>query len=133
MKQVTKDMLQIWNMTDVDWMGYKKGDNDIWSFHHLLIPNRKGGPYAIWNGAILCGKTSHPYLHIIEKYDYERFLYITGLLHDENILRRLDLATIEEIDVVLSGFEREYQGKDTKKKRRIIKPEYTIRDYTSLR
>jgi hypothetical protein len=47
---------------------------------------------------------------------------------------RLDLATIKEIDEVLKQYEREFQGKCSKHKgRRLIKPEYTIRDYSSLK
>ena len=126
-------MIRLWDMKDVDWMGYKKGKHDIFTFHHLIVPNRKGGPYEMWNGAILCGNTSHPYLHVIEIYDYDRFLYLTSKLIDMNILGRLDLETIKQIDGCLKYFEHEYQGKRTKSKKRIIKPEYTIRDYSSLK
>ncbi len=133
LKPVVKYMIKEWGMKDVDWMGYKKSRNDIFTFHHLIVPNRKGGPYAVWNGAILNGNTAHPYLHVIENTDYDRFLYLTSLLVDENIIGKLDLATIEEIDEVLKGYEKEYQGKVTKRKKRIIKPEYTIRDYSSLK
>ena len=133
MKPVTKEMIRLWDMKDVDWMGYKKGENDIFTFHHLIVPNRKGGPYAMWNGAILCGNTAHPYLHVVENYDYDRFLYLTSKLIDMNALGRLDLETIKQIDACLKYFEHEYQGKNTKRKKRIIKPEYTVRDYTSLK
>lgn len=126
-------MIRLWDMKDVDWMGYKKDENDIFTFHHLIVPNRKGGPYAMWNGAILSGNTAHPYLHVVENYDYDRFLYLTSKLIDMNALGRLDLETIKQIDACLKYFEHEYQGKNTKRKKRIIKPEYTIRDYTSLK
>ena len=133
LKPVVKEMLKKWDMKDVDWMGYKKDKSDIFTFHHLIIPTRKGGPYEIWNGAILCGGTGHPYLHVVENYDYDRFIYITSRLIDMNVLGKLDLETIKDIDTCLKYFEREYQGKRTKSKKRIIKPEYTIRDYTSLK
>lgn len=127
-------MVKNWDMKDVDWMGYKKAKNDIFTFHHLVIPARNKGPYQVWNGAILNGSTAHPYLHVIENTDYERFLYLTSLLIDENILGRLDLDTIKEIDAVLKQYEREFQGKTYKRsKKKIIKPEYTIRDYSSLK
>lgn len=133
LKPVTKEMIRLWDMKDVDWMGYKKDKHDIFTFHHLIVPNRKGGPYEMWNGAILCGNTSHPYLHVIEIYDYDRFLYLTSKLIDMNVLGRLDLETIKQIDGCLKYFEHEHQGKRTKSKKRIIKPEYTIRDYSSLK
>ena len=133
LKPVTKEMIRIWDMKDVDWMGYKKGKNDIFTFHHLIVPARKNGPYAMWNGAILCGDTAHPYLHVVENYDYDRFLYLTSKLIDMNALGKLDLELIKDIDMCLKQFEREYQGKCTKSKKRIVKPQYTIRDYTSLK
>lgn len=133
LKQVTKDMIRKWDMKDVDWMGYKKGKNDIFTFHHLIVPNRKGGPYAMWNGAILCGDTSHPYLHLIEHLDYNTFCYITSLLIDQNALGRLDLEIIKEIDLTLKTFEHQYRNAKGKKGRRLIKPEYLIRDYSSLK
>lgn len=126
-------MIKEWGIQNVDCMGYKKNKNDIFTFHHLIVPNRNGGPYEVWNGSILCGNTAHPYLHTIEHTDYDRFIYLTSLLIDENILGRLDLKTIKEIDEVLKSYEREYQGKRYKSKKRIIKPEYTVRDYSSLK
>ena len=128
-------MIRKWDIKKygVDFMGYKKASNDMYTFHHLIIPSRKDGPMVDWNGVILCGKTSHPYLHLIESTDYDRFIYLTGLLIDENLIGRLDLRTIKEIDLVLKMYEKEYQGKTNAKKKRLIKPEYTIRDYSSLK
>ena len=132
LKHVTEQMIRKWDMQSVDWMGYKKGNNDIFTFHHLIVPNRDGGPYAMWNGAILCGKTAHPYLHLIEYVDFETFCYITSLLIDQNALGRLDLEIIKEIDFVLKRFEKKNEGRRNKRGRLLIKPEYTIRDYSSL-
>lgn len=126
-------MIRKWDMSDVDWMGYKKRSDDIFNFHHLIIPNREGGPYAMWNGAILCGKTGHPYLHLIENVDYDTFTYLTSLLIDENALGRLDLEIIKEIDYTLKDFEKQYDRVRNSKKKRIIKPEYRVRDYSSLK
>lgn len=133
MKPITKEMVKKWGMKHVDWMGYKKDKNDIFTFHHTIIPAREGGPYQEWNGSILCGDTAHPYLHVVEHTDYERFIYITNLLIKENKLGKLDISLIKEIDETLKSFEREYQGKCYKSKKKIIKPKYTIRDYTSLK
>ena len=133
MREVTRLMIQKWNMDDIDWMGYRLCKDDIFTFHHLIIPNRDGGLYVEWNGAILCGKSAHPYLHLIEQKDFDRFVYITSLLIDENAMKRLDLNTIKQIDGVLKGFEREYQGKTNKKGKLLIKERYTIRDYSKLK
>lgn len=133
LKPVTREMIKIWKMNNVDWMGYKVHRKSSFTFHHLIVPNRLGGPYEMWNGAILCGSTAHPYLHVIENIDYDRFLYITSLLIYINGYKRLDYNTISNIDACLKVFESEYQGKCYKSKKRIIKPEYTIRDYTGLK
>lgn len=133
LRQVTSDMIRKWDMKEVDWMGYKKGKNDIFTFHHLIVPNRNGGPYAMWNGAILCGKSAHPYLHLIEKVEYNTFCYLTSLLIDQNALGKLDLEIIKEIDYVLTNFEFQYGKERSKKGKMLIKPEYKIRDYSSLK
>ena len=126
-------MIRKWDMKSVDWMGYKRRSDDIFTFHHLIIPNREGGPYAIWNGAILCGKTGHPYLHLIEHTDYDTFCYITSLLIDQNALGRLDLEIIKEIDLTLKTFEEQYRDVRGKGGKKLLKPEYLIRDYSSLK
>lgn len=82
---------------------------------------------TVENGAILCGKTSHPYLHLIEYYDYERFLAITSEMIDQNIKGHLDIDNILRIYDVLESFEREYSGVRNKKGKEIIKEEYTKR------
>lgn len=125
-------MIKDYRIKHVDFMGYKKSNKDYFSFHHLIIPARNGGKYVDWNGAILCAHTSHPYIHVVENFDKELFDYITKLMIDEKALGRLDLKTLKKIDMVLKGFEQEYQGKCYKSKKRIIKPEYTIRDYSSI-
>lgn len=133
MKPVVREMIKEYRIKHVDFMGYKKGNKDYFSFHHLIVPARDGGKYVDWNGAVLCAHTSHPYLHTIESFDYELFDYITKLIIDEKALGRLDLPTLKKIDAVLKGFEAEYQGKCYKSKKKIIKPEYTIRDYSSIK
>ena len=133
MKPVTKEMIKIWKMGDVDWMGYKLQKGDMFTFHHLIVPARKGGAYSINNGAILCGLTSHPYLHVIEHIDYDRFLYITSLLIEINALGRLDINVIKDIDECLKYFEKEHMDDRTKNKKRVIKPEYLRRDYSRLK
>ena len=129
MKYITKLMINEYGIKDLghDFMGYKLQRGDIYTYHHLIVPKRKGGLITVQNGAILCGKSAHPYLHTIENYDYDRFLAITSEMIDENIKGYLDIDNILYIYDVLEGFEREYSGKRTKKGKEIIKPEYTMR------
>lgn len=129
MKQVTKLMIDEFNIKKLgyDFMGYSLNRGDIYTFHHLIVPNRQGGPYARWNGAILCGKTSHPYLHTIESRDYDMFSAVTSEMIDINVKGWLDTANLRYIDDVLCCFEREHCSDRTKKGKLLIKDEYLKR------
>lgn len=129
MKQVTKLMIREFNIKKLgyDFMGYNLQKNDIYTFHHLIIPNRNGGPIERWNGAVLCGKSSHPYLHLIEAKDYDRFCYITSEMIDMNIKGRLEVANLRNINAVLENFEREYCSTRNNDGKLLIKSEYLRR------
>lgn len=133
MKTVTKRLIKEYGIKKVDFMGYKKANNDIFTFHHLIVPARYGGVYKEWNGAVLCGNTSHPYIHVIENIDPELFVYITNLILDEKYLGRLDLDTLRKIDDVLKSFEKEHDTDRYKNKKLVIKPEYRERDYSGIK
>ena len=128
MREVTQSMIREFKLREkgIDFMGYHLKKGDIYTFHHLIVPNREGGPYARWNGAILFS-TPHQYLHVIENKDYDRFCYITSEMIDMNMKGYLDIANIREIHSVLEGFEREYSGARTRKGKVLIKEEYTRR------
>ena len=108
-------------------MGYKLEKGDIFTFHHLIIPRRNGGPETIENGSILCGKTAHPYLHLIEAKDFEIFSYITSEMIDENIKGHLSIENIRNIHDLLDQFEKEHCSDRSKKGHLLIKEEYTRR------
>lgn len=129
MKEVTKLLIDEFKIKQLgyDFMGYSLQQNDIYTFHHLIIPARKNGPIARWNGAILCGKTAHPYLHIIEGRDYDMFCYITSEMIDMNIKGYLDIDNLKRINDVLTLFEKEYSGARTRKGKILIKEEFTKR------
>lgn len=128
MKEVTKLMINEFKLRELghDFMGYHLQKGDIYTFHHLIVPNRNGGPYARWNGAILFS-TPHQYLHVIENKDYDMFCYITSEMIDMNIKGYLDMQNIRNINDVLCQFEREHCGDRTKKGKLLIKEEYTRR------
>ena len=105
-------------------MGYMMGPEDFYSFHHLIIPSCKKGPYIESNGAILFGNSSHPYLHVIENIDYDMFLAITSELIDELIKGYLDKDNLLRIRDILNSFEREYLYRKCNYK---IKEAYLIR------
>ena len=133
MKQITKDMIRIYKIKELghDFAGYKLQKGDIYTYHHNIIAKRNGGPETIWNGAILCGKTIHPYLHLIEQYDPEIFYLITSEIIDENIKRKLTLDSLRRIRTLLEYFEKEHCSTRTKKGNLIIKESY-VRDRIRL-
>ena len=130
MKQVTQLLIDEYNIKKLgfDFMAYSLQRGDVYTFHHLIIPARKGGAYAAWNGAILCGKTSHEYLHRIENIDLDIFNCITNEMVDMKIKGYLDTYNLRQIDDLLSFFEREYCSLKTKKGKRLIKDEYLRRN-----
>jgi len=128
MKSITREMITIWHMNKTDWMGYNISRQNPFTYHHAFIPARKGGKMTISNGAILCGQTSHPYIHAIESYDKDRFDYLTEVLREINDQRRMpSLEQFQRMKSVLESFEREFSGARTHKNKVLIKESYTRR------
>ena len=130
MKNITKLMIREFNIKHLgyDFMGYRLNKGDIYTAHHLIVPARQGGCLYKWNTAVLCGNTSHPYLHVIESKDEEIFLNITSEMIDMNIKGRLDVDNLRCINDLLTYFEREHCSDRTKKGKVLIKEEYTRRE-----
>lgn len=132
MKNVVNLMIRDFKIMELgfDFMGYSVDKKSSLSFHHLIIPHRESHKYKIgegylyWNGAILKQKTSHDYLHIIEKKDTEIFCLITSELIDENIKRKVDIENLRKIRDLLLYFEREHDHDYTKKGKLLIKREF---------
>lgn len=129
MKEITKLMIKQYAIMKLkyDFMGYLFQRSNQLSYHHLIIPNRNGGPMTFENGAILVQATSHDYLHIIERLDYDMFLAITSEMIDENLKGYLDWENIKAIDDILNQFEKEHCGDRTRKGKPLIREEYTKR------
>ena len=130
LKEVTKLMINEFKIQELghDFMGYSLQKGDIYTFHHLIVPNRNGGPYARWNGAILFS-TPHQYLHMIEQVDYKYFAYITSEMIDMNIKGILDERNVEAVHDILCEFEHKYRDRYSKKGKRLIKDQYLNRIY----
>ena len=127
MKKITIHMINIWKMTNTDWFGYKICKDNLFSYHHIEKRENEG-PTTINNGAILCAKTSHPYLHLIEDKDLELYIYLSNILKNINNQREMpNRQQLLAIDSILSQFEREWQGKTNKRGKQLIKEEYTRR------
>lgn len=130
MKEITKLMIKEFNIKKLgyDFMGYSLQKGDIYTFHHLIVPKRFGGAESRENGAVLCGNTSHPYLHLIEYIDEEIFYRITSEMIDQNIKGKLDTENLRKIKGLLEYFEREHCNDRGKKGKLLIKEEYLKRN-----
>lgn len=117
----------------LDFMGYEVKKREQLSFHHLIIPKRLckelgyGDGYLYWNGAILVQKTSHDYLHLIERTDRNVFDYITEEMVNINECGRLELEYLRKIHDALKQFEKEYCSTTAKSGKMLIKKEYVRR------
>ena len=72
MDNILKTLINIYNMNEIDWLGYKLQDR--FSYHHI-IKKCDGGKRTLDNGAVLF-QTSHSYLHTIENYDIEKYIIL---------------------------------------------------------
>lgn len=132
MKEVARQMIKHWHMTDVDWMGYILEPKEYFSFHHLIIPKRDGGEMSEQNGAILISQSSHPYLHLIETKERLMFEEITWLLIEINQQRYMPTKQqLIEINNILKRFEKIYGGEKTYKGELLIKERYLRRIYNA--
>ena len=124
MSDILKVMLKIWDMNTMDWMGFD--NDDKYSFHHI-VKKCDHGETIISNGAVLHQNSSHPYLHTIEYYDLDKYIFINKILKDvNNQLRMPTKEQLEQIRMVLLEFQREYEGKTSSRDKPIIKKEYRI-------
>ncbi len=126
MLHITKVMINLYNITDTDFMGYSV-DRKTANYHHLLIPIRNGGVKRIKNGAILNQDTAHPYIHVIEYKDYYIFYRVTKEMIEENRKGKLDPENLKRIDDLLKFFERNYCSSTNINGEPLIKEQYTRR------
>lgn len=128
MKLITKEMIKIYKMKDICWMGYKASENNPYTFHHLNKVE-DGGEMDIKNGAILTF-TAHEYLHIIESYDLDIYLYLNNVLrciNEQNYFpTKKQLVTIDEM---LKMFEGQYLDVKNSRNKKIVKSQFYDRIY----
>lgn len=130
MKRLTADMIKIWNMTNMDWMGYKLCKENQPTFHHI-VKECDGGKRILDNGAII-GKENHTYLHIVEDRDLEMYIYLSNILKSINDQRYMpSKRQLLAIDAILRQFEREHCSDRTSKGKVLIKECYTKRITTN--
>lgn len=128
MDSITKEMIKKYSIKKkkIDFMGYRYERVNELTFHHLIIPNRYGGKREMWNGAILT-QTSHEYIHLIERIDYDIFCLITSEMIDQNLKGRLDIENLRYIREILLYFENEHLQDRGSKGNLLIKSQYIKR------
>ena len=107
----------------IDFMGYNFNLQEA-TYHHLIIPKRRGGQATYENGAILMRTTAHDYIHTIEHYDLDVFKAITEAIKSEKECGCLNVYDLKRIKNCLRYFEKNYNGKMSKKGKLIIKERY---------
>lgn len=134
MKGITKLIINEYAMTNMDWMGYTLKKGDIFTYHHTIVLKKDGGLETRDNGSILCGNTSHPYLHLIQCKDKERYDYITAVLIQINQQGYMPTKSqLLAIDEILLDFENKFDGLKNSKGKLLIKDNYKERTQISLR
>ena len=129
MKEITNLMIDMFKLKEIgyDFMGYRFSNERKLSFHHLIIPQKRGGKMEVDNGAILVRDTSHDYLHVVEKFDKKSFLLITKELIEENRKREINMENLRRIDEILLEFEYNHSDDVFKNGQYAIRDVYTRR------
>ena len=129
MLRVKKLLINQYHLQELgyDFMGYSLQKNDIYTYHHLIISARAGGATSVENGAILCEKTSHEYLHLIEKSERDIFVAITNEMINMKKKGHLDLYNLKVIHDLLCLYEYEHGEDENEFGILTIKPKYKIR------
>lgn len=136
MKQVTKMLINDFKIKQLkyDFLGYSLQKGDSYNFHHLIYSheycrkNNLGDGYWYNNGVILCGNSSHPYLHLIERENRYIFEEITQEMVEMKNKGYIDKNNLIAIDQMLRYFENDNKNKKNKKGQLIIKPQYYDRN-----
>lgn len=124
MDATLKTLINIYNMNDIDWMGYKLQER--FSYHHI-VKRCHHGERTINNGAVLY-LSSHSYLHLLEYYDLQKYIFINNILKDVNTQRYMPTEEqLKQIDYILREFEKEHDGEVSTRGKVLIKDEYRKR------
>lgn len=127
MDSILRTLINIYNMTDTDWMGYKLQER--YSYHHIVKRCHKG-KRTLENGAVLY-LSSHSYLHTIEYYDLNKYIYINRILKEINTQRYMPTKEqLQLINYILEEFEKEHDGEISTRGKLLIKEEYKKRNKT---
>ena len=128
MDNIKKEMLAIYRpISDMDWMNYKLVKKDV-TFHHIQKKVDKGRK-DVENGALLM-PVAHEYLHLIERCDVDRYIFINKLFRSINEQRSEPTRSQREVmEYLLKEFERIHKWDKDRKGRLLVKRKYMIREF----
>lgn len=96
MTDVLRKMIEIYKITDKDWMNFSISIENYLTYHHI-DKKENGGLEDIKNGTILT-KKAHDLLHMIEKRNNQIYIQINELLKEiNNSNNLLDTSKKEQI------------------------------------
>lgn len=125
MSNILKLMIQIWNMQSMDWLGYD--NEEKYSYHHIIKKCNGGNKLPPMSNGSVLHLSSHSYLHTIEYYDLDKYVFLNKILKDVNNQKYMTTKEqLEQIRYVLLEFQNEYEGKQSSRGHDIIKKEYRI-------
>ena len=114
------------NILGYDMMGYVIVEGDQLSFHHIVTIS-SGGEDTPANCAPLSMNVSHPYIHVVERYDSQLFDDLSYELMRMKERGYIDTEGLLAIDQMLTYFESRFDGEYNQKNHLIIRPEFKVR------
>lgn len=127
MKPIVAEMLKIYRVKPLDFMGYKVTRENPYTYHHIK-KKCDGGQVTIENGAILT-LNAHEYLNIIEFKGANTYYALNEMFKIIN--RQGHAPTMEQyqiIDALLRMFEEEHRNDKNSKGKPLIKQKYLKRE-----
>ena len=117
MKNVTNQMIEIYETYEYDWMNYLISDDEI-TFHHIK-KKEDGGRLEISNGALLTPR-AHTYLHFIENVDHDIYERLNNIFKNINLReQKINDKQRQIIEYLLLKFEIEHASRIIKKKEKL--------------
>lgn len=132
MRPITKEMIKLYNIDKLCFMGYEATKDNPYTFHHCVVKRCSGGTESIKNGAVLT-LNAHEYLNTIEMRDYEIYLYLNILFQKINEQgNKPNLQQYRTINHLLKLFEEQHKNEKFKSGKNVLKPIYTQRKIYDL-
>lgn len=128
MDSILKEMLKIYQIKPLDFMGYKVTRENPYTYHHIQKKS-DGGKKTIDNGAILT-LNAHEYLNIIELTDERTYIALNQIF--KLINNQKQAPTLEQyqiINIMLSLYEEKHINIRNSKGKLLIKEKYLKREF----